>query len=162
MNLILTRIPEIENSRYALLQPYPELPEASWTATGKTPPAPSETLRMRTRRGHSPVFRDALNSSRFRPEQKLPTDFLMNLLMFVLTCNLFIFESSFWLQIQGTAIGMGVFDMPNPQRYNILSQSIFCKIPLSKSISINIFSRMSLWKSSIKKRIFYGQADRKE
>ena len=35
------------------LQPYPELPEASWTATGKTPPAPSETLRMRTRRGHS-------------------------------------------------------------------------------------------------------------
>lgn len=70
------------------LQPYPELPEASWTATGKTPPAPSETLRMRTRRGHSPVFRDALNSSRFRPEQKLPTDFLMNLLMFVLTCNL--------------------------------------------------------------------------
>ena len=45
------------------------------------------------------VFRDALNSSRFRPEQKLPTDFLMNLLMFVLTCNLFIFESSFWLQI---------------------------------------------------------------
>ena len=88
MNLILTRIPEIENSRYALLQPYPELPEASWTATGKTPPAPSETLRMRTRRGHSPVFRDALNSSRFRPEQKLPTDFLMNLLMFVLTCNL--------------------------------------------------------------------------
>ena len=45
------------------------------------------------------VFREALNSSRFRPEPKLPTEFLMTLLMFVLTCNLFVFDSSFWLQI---------------------------------------------------------------
>ena len=44
-------------------------------------------------------------SSRFRPEPKLPTEFLMTLLMFVLTCNLFIFNSSFWLQIHGTAMG---------------------------------------------------------
>ena len=35
---------------------------------------------------------------------------------------------------------VGVFDMPNPYRYNILSISIFCKIPLS----ISMFSRMSL------------------
>ena len=41
------------------------------------------------------VFREALNSSRFRPEPKLPTEFLMTLLMFVLTCNLFVFDSSF-------------------------------------------------------------------
>ena len=54
------------------------------------------------------VFREALNSSRFRPEPKLPTEFLMTLLMFVLTCNLFIFNSSFWLQIYGTAMGTRV------------------------------------------------------
>ena len=54
------------------------------------------------------VFRDALNSSRLRPEPKLPTEFLMTLLMFVLTCNLFIFDSSFWLQIYGTAMGTRV------------------------------------------------------
>ena len=35
---------------------------------------------------------------------------------------------------------LGVFDMPNPNRYDILSISIFCKIPLS----ISIFSRMAI------------------
>ena len=54
------------------------------------------------------VFREALNNSRFRPEPKLPTEFLMTLLMFVLTCNLFVFDSSFWLQIYGTAMGTRV------------------------------------------------------
>ena len=54
------------------------------------------------------VFREALNSSRFRPEPKLPTEFIMTLLMFVLTCNLFVFDSSFWLQIYGTAMGTRV------------------------------------------------------
>ena len=38
------------------------------------------------------VFRDALNSSRLRPEPKLPTEF-------TITCNLFIFDSSFWSRI---------------------------------------------------------------
>ena len=37
------------------------------------------------------VFRQALNSSRFRPDPKLPTEFLMTLLFFVLTFNLFVF-----------------------------------------------------------------------
>ena len=32
----------------------------------------------------------------------------MTLLMFVLTCNLFVFDSSFWLQIYGTAMGTRV------------------------------------------------------
>ena len=54
------------------------------------------------------VFKEALNSSRFRPEPKLPTEFLMTLLMFVLTCNLFIFDSTFWLQVYGTAMGTRV------------------------------------------------------
>ena len=35
---------------------------------------------------------------------------------------------------------IGVFDMPNPNRYDILLLSIFCKIPLS----ISIFSRMAI------------------
>ena len=47
---------------------------------------------------------------------------------------------------------VALFDMPNYNRYNILSISIFCKIPLSKSIfsrmsisiSITIFSRMTM------------------
>jgi len=39
-------------------------------------------------------------------------------------------------------VEVGVFDMPNPNRYDILSISIFCKIPLS--ISISIFSRMAI------------------
>ena len=39
---------------------------------------------------------------------------------------------------------LGVSDMPNPNRYDILSISIFCKIPLSISISISIFSRMAI------------------
>ena len=38
------------------------------------------------------VFRDALNSSRLRPEPKLPTEFTSS-------CNLFIFDSSFWPRI---------------------------------------------------------------
>ena len=54
------------------------------------------------------VFRQALNSSRFRPDPKLPTEFLMTLLFFVLTFNLFVFDSSFWLQIYGTAMGTRV------------------------------------------------------
>merc|ERR1712016_316581 len=35
------------------------------------------------------VFRQALNSSRFRPDPKLPTEFLMTLLFFVLIICLF-------------------------------------------------------------------------
>ena len=46
---------------------------------------------------------------------------------------------------------LGVFDMPYPYRYDILSISIFFKIPLS----ISIFSRMSL---SISISIFSGLA----
>ena len=41
-------------------------------------------------------------------------------------------------------IHLGVFDMPNSNRYDILSISIFCRIPLSISISISIFSRMAI------------------
>ena len=37
---------------------------------------------------------------------------------------------------------VGVFDMPNPNWYNILSISIFCQITLS--ISVSIFSRMAI------------------
>ena len=48
--------------------------------------------------------------------------------------------------------GLALFDMPNSNRYDILSISIFCKIPLSISIfsrksisiSISIFSRMTM------------------
>ena len=56
-------------------------------------------------------------------------------------------------QIHGAHSGYGhgccplalvVFDMPNPNRYDILSISIFCKIPFSISISISIFSRMAI------------------
>ena len=43
-----------------------------------------------------------------------------------------------YLQFSAFVSEVGVFDMPNPYRYNILSISIFCKIPLS----ISIFSRM--------------------
>ena len=51
-------------------------------------------------------------------------------------------------------IPLALFDMPNSNRYDILSISIFCKIPLSISIysrksisisiSISIFSRMTM------------------
>ena len=49
---------------------------------------------------------------------------------------------------------VGVFDMPNPNRYDILSISIFCKIPLS----ISIFSRMAI-SISISISIFFKFAD---
>ena len=39
---------------------------------------------------------------------------------------------------------IALFDMPNSNRYDILSISIFCKIPLSISISISIYSRKSI------------------
>ena len=39
---------------------------------------------------------------------------------------------------------LALFDMPNSNRYDILSISIFCKIPLSISISISIYSRKSI------------------
>ena len=41
---------------------------------------------------------------------------------------------------------VGVFDMPNPNRYDILSISIFCKIPLSifSRMAISIFFKLSL------------------
>jgi len=51
------------------------------------------------------VFRRALDS---RPAPRLPTGFLMTLLGFVLTLNLFVFDASFWLQVQGTAMGTRV------------------------------------------------------
>ena len=54
------------------------------------------------------VFRQALNNSRYRPDPKLPTEFLMTLLLFVLTYNIFVFDSSYWLQIYGTAMGTRV------------------------------------------------------
>ena len=54
------------------------------------------------------VFRKALNNSSFRPNPKFPTGFLMTLLGFILTLNLFVFDSAFWLQVQGTAMGTRV------------------------------------------------------
>ena len=51
-----------------------------------------------------------------------------------------------------------LFDMPNPNRFDILSILIFSKISLSISISISIFSRMSL-SMSISISIFFKFAD---
>ena len=53
-------------------------------------------------------FRKALNNSRFRPNPILPTEFLMTLLMFVLTMNLFIFNGYYYHQLWGTAMGTRV------------------------------------------------------
>merc|ERR1719323_815566 len=39
---------------------------------------------------------------------------------------------------------LALFDMPNLNRFDILSISIFCKIALSISISISIFFRIAL------------------
>ena len=42
-NDYVERVEEMLNANFVdenVLQPYPELPEASWTATGKTPPRP--------------------------------------------------------------------------------------------------------------------------
>ena len=39
---------------------------------------------------------------------------------------------------------VALFDMPNLNRFNILSISIFCKIALSISISILIFSKITI------------------
>ena len=39
---------------------------------------------------------------------------------------------------------LALFDMPNLNRFDILSISIFCKIALSISISISIFSKMTV------------------
>ena len=53
-------------------------------------------------------FRKALSSSKFRPNPILPTEFLMTLLMFVLTMNVFIFNGSYYHQLWGTAMGTRV------------------------------------------------------
>ena len=57
-------------------------------------------------------------------------------------------------ELKWAIVRLALFDMPNSNRYNILSISIFCKIPLSISIysrksisisiSISIFSRMTM------------------
>ena len=39
---------------------------------------------------------------------------------------------------------LALFDMPNLNRFDILSISIFCKIALSISISISIFSKITI------------------
>ena len=72
----------------------------------------------------------------------------------VLTINDFHSASAF-------GIPLGVFDMPNPNRFDILSISIFCKIPLS--ISISIFFKLSLSISisiSIFSKFLYRYFDR--
>ena len=51
---------------------------------------------------------------------------------------------------------LALFDMPNLNRFDILSISIFCKIALSISLSISIFSKLSL---SISISIFFKFAD---
>ena len=43
------------------------------------------------------IFREALDSSRFRSQPKLPTDFLMTLMMFFLAMNLLVLDSAFWV-----------------------------------------------------------------
>ena len=53
-------------------------------------------------------FREALNSSKFRPNPILPTEFLMTLLLFVLTMNVFVFNGSHYHQLWGTAMGTRV------------------------------------------------------
>ena len=42
------------------------------------------------------------------------------------------------------ALRVALFDMPNLNRFDILSISIFCKIALSISISISIFSKITI------------------
>ena len=42
------------------------------------------------------------------------------------------------------ALELALFDMPNLNRFDILSISIFCKIALSISISISIFSKITI------------------
>ena len=42
------------------------------------------------------------------------------------------------------ATPLALFDMPNLNRFDILSISIFCKIALSISISISIFSKITI------------------
>ena len=53
---------------------------------------------------------------------------------------------------------LALFDMPNLNRFDILSISIFCKIALSISISISIFSNMTI-SISISISIFFKSVD---
>ena len=59
-------------------------------------------------KGGMDAFREALDNPKFRPNPILPTDILMTLLLFVLTMNVFIFYSSYYLQLWGTAMGTRV------------------------------------------------------
>ena len=52
------------------------------------------------------------------------------------------FKESTW--VGSGVVHLALFDMPNSNRFDILSISIFFKISLSISISISIFSKMSL------------------
>ena len=45
---------------------------------------------------------------------------------------------------QSGSYTVALFDMPNLNRFDILSISIFCKIALSISISISIFSKITI------------------
>ena len=55
-----------------------------------------------------------------------------------------------WIQINNALLvipketRLALFDMPNLNRFDILSISIFCKIGLSLSISISIFSKITI------------------
>ena len=51
---------------------------------------------------------------------------------------------TFTLQNEVAILWVALFDMPNLNRFDILSISIFCKIALSISISISIFSKITI------------------
>ena len=46
--------------------------------------------------------------------------------------------------VEFNGVQVALFDMPNLNRFNILSISIFCEIALSISISISIFSKITI------------------
>ena len=76
-----------------------------------TIPVTMDVVGMYNNIGHEEgmkAFRDALNSAQFCPNPVLPTEFLMTLLRFVLTMNVFIFNGSFYHQLWGTAMGTRV------------------------------------------------------
>ena len=58
-------------------------------------------------------------------------------------CTTIVFHKTFWHR-RFSCSHIALFDMPNLNRFDILSISIFCKIALSISISISIFSKITI------------------
>ena len=99
------------------------------------------------------AFEEKISDREFRPDQLIPTSFLMTLLTYVLTFNIFIFNGVFYIQQWGTAIGTRIA----PTYANI-----FCGWLEEKLLASWSGSAPSFWRRFIDDIIFWWRSDEEE